>query len=116
MEGFKSFVGVSEAVANLISFMIACGGNARQWTIGISHDAADRLKAHGQSDNPYAKFISTGSDDVARQVEKWFKTNWPQMKGDTGGGKPEKPPTEVYIFREPKVPNWRQVLTKAKGG
>jgi hypothetical protein len=116
MEGFKTFVGVSDAVANLISFMIACDGNPREWTIGISHDAAARLKAHGQSDNPYAKFISTASDDVARQVEKWFKANWPQMKGDTGGGNPQNPPTQVYIYRVPRFANWKQVLTKSKGG
>ena len=95
------FLTFFKGIEALESFMKACSGAAKEWTVGISHDAVGRLEQHGQKNNPYAAAADFGDEATARLVEKYFLQTG--MKGDAGGGDPQKPPTQVYVFRVPKV-------------
>ncbi len=95
-------------VERLENFMKAVGGTAKEWYVGISHDAVGRLEQHGMLGNPYAEWIQCDDEKTARAIEEYLLNCGTQ--GDTGGGKPDKPPTQVYVFRAPKLTSFREWL------
>lgn len=104
MEAFKT----ADGVARLESFMKAVGGPPKEWYVGISHDAAARLEQHGMQNNPYATAIQCEDEKTARAIEDYFVRTGTQ--GDKGGGSPDKPPTQVYVFRAPRLTSFREWL------
>jgi hypothetical protein len=107
MAAFRTFL-MTDLVDQIFKHMKASGWkDDKEWTVGISHDAAARLAQRGQTDNPYVGVYQAASETVARDTERWLKTNFPRLQGDVGGGSPGKPPTQVYVFRKPRV-QWRK--------
>ena len=89
---------VLQIIQKLESFMKACGGQASDWYVGISHEAAARLQKHGAaSDAVHAMWEVADCEEDARNIEKHLKACG--MAGDTGGGKPSDPPNEVYVYK-----------------
>lgn len=66
--------------------------------IGITNDVNRRLfsEHNVDKDNDWWIFSKADTEDVARDVERYYKDLG--MKGDTGGGKPENPPMFVYSY------------------
>jgi hypothetical protein len=50
--------------------------------------------------HPYTEYVALRDEASARFVERYFLDAG--MRGDTGGGRPDMPPTQVYIFRIPR--------------
>jgi hypothetical protein len=90
-------------IGSICTHMKSCGWNDdKEWTIGVSHDAGERLKRHGQDANPSAKSFEASSEAAARETEVWLQTNFPRLNVDKDARKPPKPPTQVYVFRTPR--------------
>jgi hypothetical protein len=51
--------------------------------------------------NPFVGWAEFTDGEIARSVEEYFLATG--MQGDMGGGIEEKPPTQVYVFRQPRV-------------
>ena len=92
---------VARGVAYLESVVKGCGGPSKDWYVGISHDAIGRLAEHGMTKNPFVGWAEFTDGEIARSVEEYFLATG--MQGDMGGGIEEKPPTQVYVFRQPRV-------------
>ncbi len=94
----------------LETFMKAWGGPPRDWYVGISHDAADRLGQHGMEASPTATLIEFEDEAAARSVQEQFLRSG--VQGDNGGGPSEGPPRQVYVYRAPKLTSFREFLRK----
>lgn len=77
------------------------GGRSEEWYVGISYDAAERLRQHGQQDNKKSAVVAFRNARDARNAEAYLLAT--RMQGAPGGGLPDKPPTQVYIYRIPKA-------------
>src|SRR5438046_1147920 len=104
MSSFKT----ADGTAKLESFMKATGGAPKEWYVGISADAEARLEQHGMQDNSLATWIQCEDEATAREIERYFLQTGTQ--GDASGGSADKPPTQVYIFRAPKLTSFRDWL------
>lgn len=66
--------------------------------VGITNDVNRRLFGEHNVDkeNDWWIYSKADSEDIARDVERYYKELG--MKGDTGGGNPERPPLYVYSY------------------
>jgi hypothetical protein len=97
-----AFDTVTDAVDVLVGFIRGAGGESRDWYVSISHHALGRLnQGHGMQNNPVRTWVPLSDEAGARQVEKYLLAAG--LQGDTGGGTPARPPTQVYVYRLPTV-------------
>lgn len=70
----------------------------RDFYVGITNDVNRRLFTdhNVDKDNDWWIYCKADSEEIARDVEKYYLELG--MKGDTGGGNPEKPPFFVYSY------------------
>jgi len=69
------------------------------WTIGLTHDPAERKKQHeadGKSTKHWKQWVADSLSD-AREIESYF-INKKGMKGGTGGDLSARKKVHVYIF------------------
>jgi hypothetical protein len=98
----------ADGVSRLESFMKAAGGAAKEWYVGVSDDAEAQLEQRGMQGHPYATAISCKDEKTARAIAEHLRQTGVQP--DKGSATPEKSPTQVYLFRAPKLTSFREWL------
>lgn len=98
----------TDGVEQLQRFIQNVGGTPKEWYVGITHDALSRLERRGMRDNPSATWISCEDEQTARAIEKHLLSLG--VQSDMQSGHDETPPTQVYLFRAPRLTSFREWL------
>ena len=85
-----------EIIQEILSHMDECGGFKKNWYVGISQDAKDRLiNGHGVTDAYIYREAESAS--VAREVEQYFID---QVGTDGGPGGGDESSNQVYAYKK----------------
>jgi len=98
----------TNSIQKLESFVRERGGPPTDWYVGISHDAAGRLGQHGMQDNGYAEWMEFPDEATARSAKDYLLQTG--MQAAKARGLAEKPATQVYVYRAPKLTSFRELL------
>ena len=87
---------ITNTIANEIqSFIRYYGGNYSLWYVGITANPQNRFREHNLNTNDIKKYWDCGSEDNARNIERYFIDHG-GCQGGTGGG---YNPRYVYVYK-----------------
>ncbi len=88
---------INKVAAEIDAHIRQCGGNYREWYVGIASNPRNRLFNDHNVDEKNGAWIyrDAGSDTAARRIENYFLTKG--CKGGDGGG--DASTKYVYAYR-----------------